>query len=147
MFWDEEYDKMLGKAAGVSREMLWDRQEGASRRWRMKFTPDQELPALVAKAIGTTRLVYEQESELTPERTLKWQVYPTVVPDKVTARGTMVARQAGAGVERLVDGEIAVRIPLVGGRIERAIHQSVLDSYERAYEVSLRWLEERGLKA
>ena len=98
-------------------------------------------------AIGTSRLVYEQESELTPERELRWQVYPAVVPDKVTARGSMVAREVGSGVERVVDGEISVRIPLVGGRIERAIHQSVLDSYERAYEVSLRWLEQRNLKA
>lgn len=147
MFWDPDYDRMLGRAAGVSREMLWDRSEGAVRRWRMKFIPDQELPALVAKAIGTNRLVYEQESELTADRTLKWEVFPAVVPDKVTAKGSMVARPAGQGVERLVDGEITVRIPLVGGRIERAIHQSVLDSYERAYEVSLRWLDERNLKS
>jgi hypothetical protein len=145
MFWDEDYDRLLSEAAGVSRETLWDRTEGAQRRWRMKFTPDQELPALVAKAIGTTRLVYEQESRLDPEQRLHWEVFPTVVPDKVTARGTMVATPAGAGVERVVDGEIVVRIPIIGSRIERAIHQSVLDSYERAYEVSLRWLKERGI--
>ncbi len=145
MFWDEEYDRLVGEAAGVTREMLWDREEGDRRRWRMRFTPAQELPSLVAKAIGTPKLVYEQESLLDADRRLHWEVFPAVVPDKVTAKGTMVARAAGAGIERVVEGEVTVRIPIVGSRIERAIHQSVLDSYERTYDVSMRWLKARGL--
>lgn len=147
MFWDEDYDRMMSKAAGVTRETLWDRQEGDERIWRMRFIPDQELPRMVASAVGTNKLVYEQESRLDTDKVLHWDVVPAVVPDKVTARGTMKALAAGGGVERVVDGEIAVRIPLVGGRIEKAIHKSVLESYERAYEVSLEWLDQRGLRS
>jgi hypothetical protein len=147
MFWDEDYDRMLKASAGVSRETLWDREEGPERRWRMRFTPHQELPTLVASAIGTNKLIYEQESRLDANRKLHWEVFPAVAGDKVSARGTMTATSTGTGVERRVEGEVTVRIPLIGGRIEKSIHQSVLESYEKAYEVSLRWLEERGLRA
>lgn len=146
MFWDEDYAEMLSAAANVQRELLWDRTEGATRRWRMKFIPNQELPTMVAKAVGTKRLIYEQESLIDAEKVLHWEVFPAVVPDKVTARGTMVAREVPRGVERIVDGEITVRIPLIGGRIERAIHDSVLQSYERGYEASLKWLDQRELR-
>ncbi|TVQ91870.1 MAG: DUF2505 domain-containing protein [Deltaproteobacteria bacterium] len=147
MFWDEDYDRMLREAAEVTRETLWDREEAGGRRWRMRFTPNQELPAMVARAVGTKKLVYEQESFLDQDRVLHWEVFPAVVPDKVQAKGTMKVQAKGVGLERLVDGAINVRIPLIGGRIESAIHQSVIDGYERAYQVSLQWLDQRGLKA
>ncbi len=146
MFWDDDYDRMMRQAAGVERETLWDRTEGEERVWRMRFVPDQELPKMVASAVGTNKLVYEQESRLDAAQTLHWEVFPAVVPDKVTSKGTMKALPVSGGVDRVVDGEITVRIPLVGGRIEKAIHKSVLDSYERAYEVSLTWLDQRGLR-
>jgi len=146
MFWDDEYDRQLAEAAGVSRETLWDRTEGATRIWRMRFTPQQELPALVASALGTRKLVYEQESRLDAQRVLHWEVFPAVWADKVTAKGTMKASSNGTGIERIVDGDITVRVALIGGQVEKQIHKSVLDSYERAYEVSLRWLDERSLR-
>lgn len=145
MFWDDDYDRMVSASAGVTRETLWDREEGGGRTWRMRFTPDQELPAMVAKAVGTNKLIYEQLSRLDANNKLHWEVFPAVVPDKVTAKGTMTIQSTGRGVDRVVDGTIDVRIPLIGGRIEKAIHKSVLESYERAYGASLRWLEERGL--
>jgi hypothetical protein len=146
MFWDDDYDRMLSESAGVTRSTLWDRTEGAQRIWRMRFTPDQELPSVVAKALGTTKLVYEQESRLDAQQTLHWDVFPAVVPDKVTARGTMRAVANNGGIDRIVDGEISVRIPIIGGRIEKTIHKSVMDSYERAAEVTLAWLDQRGLR-
>jgi len=146
MFWDDEYDAMVSKSAGVTRETLWEREEGDQRVWRMRFTPDQELPAMVAKAVGTSKLVYEQQSRLTADKVLHWEVFPAVVPDKVTAKGTMRIQEHARGVDRIVNGEISVRIPLIGGRVEKAIHKSVVESYERAAEASVRWLEKNELK-
>lgn len=147
MFWDEEYDRMLREVTEATRETLWDREEGGGRRWRMRFVPQQELPAMIARAVGTKKLIYEQESFLDANKVLHWEVFPAVVPDKVQARGTMKLVGADGKLERVVEGDISVRIPLVGGGIERMIHGSVLDGYERAYQVSLDWLDRRGLKA
>lgn len=146
MFWDDDYDRMLVESAGFSRETLWDRMEGEDRVWRMRFIPDQELPSVVARAVGTNRLVYEQTSRLTPDNVLHWEVFPAVVPDKVTAKGTMRVVPASGGIDRRVDGEIAVRIPIIGKRIEKQIHKSVEDSYTRAFDVSVRWLDQKGLR-
>ena len=145
MFWDEDYDRMISRSAGVTRETLWDREQGDERVWRMRFVPDQELPSMVARAVGTNKLVYEQESRLTADRVLHWQVFPAVVPDKVTARGTMRIEPVSGGVDRIVDGEIAVKISIIGGRIEKSIHKSVVDSYERAAQASRDWLTQRNL--
>ncbi|MFT7519024.1 MAG: hypothetical protein ACI9MC_001160 [Kiritimatiellia bacterium] len=147
MFWDEDYDQLLMDAAQVTRSMLWDRTQGDRRLWRMRFVPNQDLPSMVAKAVGTKKLVYEQDNNLDAAAgIMEWEVFPAVVPDKVTSKGIMKVHATSRGVERVVDGRIDVRIPLIGGRIERAIHKSVMTSYERAYDVSLQWLDTRGLR-
>lgn len=146
MFWDEEYDRMVSQSAGVTRETLWEREEGSDKVWRMRFTPDQELPTMVAKAVGTNKLVYEQVSRLTKENVLHWEVFPAVVPDKVTAKGTMRVVEHGTGIDRVVDGIIEVRIRLIGSRIEKAIHKSVTESYDKTAEAALEWIDKRDLK-
>ena len=63
--------------------------------------------------------------------------------DKVTAKGTMTMRRVANGVERVVDGEVTVRVPLVGKKIEKAILGSVTSSYEQAAQITQKWLAEQ----
>ena len=128
----------------MHREVLWMREEGPMKVYRVKFIPNADLPAPIAKIAGTTKLVYEQENRLNTEtNVMEWQVFPSVVKDKVTAKGTMTMRRVANGVERVVDGEVTVRVPLVGKKIEKAILGSVTSSYEQAAQITQKWLAEQ----
>ena len=108
----------------------------------MRFVPNKELPAAVAKVTGTKKLIYEQENRLDRStNTLHWQVFPAVVQDKVSAKGKMVMRAIPSGVERVVDGDITVKIPIVGRKIEKLILGSVAQSYEHAAVITKQWLD------
>ena len=143
MFWDPRYAEKIEQETGVRREVLWERHEGPVKVYRVRFTPDAELPSAVAKLTGSKKLIYEQENRLNTEtHTMEWQVFPAVAKDKVEAKGTMVMRTVGDTVERTVDGDISVRVPIIGRRIEKAIMESVSSSYERAAEITRSWLSE-----
>ena len=143
MFWEPSYSELLEKETGVKREMLWLREEGAVKIYRVRFTPDKELPSAVARVTGSKKLIYEQENRMnTDTNTLDWQVFPAVAKDKVTAKGTMIMREVPGGVERNVEGDISVRVPMIGKRIEKLILGSVATSYERAADITHKWLAE-----
>jgi len=141
MFWDPKFDQIMQNDTAMRREMLWKRDEGVAQIWRMRFTPDKELPGPIAKIAGSKKLIYEQENHLdTSTHVMQWQVFPKVATDKVTAKGTMTVRTIATGVERRVQGEVRVQIPLIGGRIEKAILVSVSESYEKAAAATHRWI-------
>ena len=146
LFWDPEFERRLDASAEIQREMVELGPEiDGIQSWRIRMTPQRELPRAVAKLIGSKKLVYEQESRLDRSAgVLEWRVLPQVLADKVTAQGTMRIVPAAGGCERIVTGEISVRVPMLGGRIEKTIMSSVTDSYNRAAEVIAELVAERS---
>lgn len=144
MFWDEEYEAMVSEAAAVERETLEDRMEGEVRVLVSRTTPDRELPVAVAKVIGANKLIYTQTTRFDRAASrLSWEVQPNVMADKVTAKGLFEVRPTDEGCERSVAGEIEVRVPLIGRRVEKAIVEDVSRNYDEAAKASLRWLAAR----
>ena len=146
LFWDPEFERRLDSSASIHREMLELNPEvDGVQTWRIRFTPERELPRAVAKLIGNSKLVYDQESRLDRGAgILEWRVIPQVLADKVTAQGTMRIVPAPGGCERIVTGEVSVRVPMLGGRIEKTILSNVTDSYDRAAEVIAELVAERS---
>jgi len=77
---------------------------------------------------------------------MHWKVIPSVMSDKVISEGTFHVRPAGSGCERVVDGNIEVRIMLIGGKVEQAIIQDVQAAYEMAAKISREFIAEKFQK-
>ena len=101
------------------------------------------LLVAVAKLTGSSKLVYEQENRRDKANgVLHWRVVPSVVPDKVTAEGRFTVTPTPEGCAQAVVGNISVRIPFLGGKIENAIVAEVEESYKKYAEAARRWLAE-----
>lgn len=50
---------------------------------------------------------------------------------------------AGSGAHRSVDGHLSVKVPLVGGRAERALGPAILGRIDAEAEILSRWLARR----
>ena len=117
----------LPKLGGI--EVLSDERtdDRASLRIRFRFIGD--LPGAVTAVIDPHKLTWVQETEhdLATGRTT-FELVPDHYPDRLTASGAFVVTAHGDGAVRVVTGELKVRAPLVGGRVEHAI-VSGLDEY------------------
>jgi hypothetical protein len=69
-------------------------------------------------------------------------VVPSVLAGRVSIGGTVTLDvPAPDRVRRVFEGAIDVRVPLVGGRIERSIFEDMTASYELGAEITQRWLD------
>jgi hypothetical protein len=133
-----EFEKALAAASEVELQALEPR--GSVQRARV--TQIGELPAVAQKALGARRFCYVQEVEANDAAfSTRWSIVPEVMADRVTCDGTTEIRATAGGCERVVRGNISVRIPLVGGSIERFIGETVERGYQQAEPVIRQFVE------
>lgn len=147
VFEGEEFQRRLDAQTGLRTEVIETRQEGTVTIRRMRYASRTELPSVVARALGSSTLSYEQENRLDSSTSrLTWVVRIPVLGDRVKASGTTVILAHGSGSRRTVEGEVTISIPLIGGQIEKVIGAEFERSMGRAVEIARGLLEER-LKA
>lgn len=144
-YWDGTRDPALDAkilAAGdVDIEVLERTRNGVLSRERVRVSPRRELPALAQKALGAARFSYVQIVDGNDDTmTTSWKVVSDLISDKVSCSGTSRVIATPAGCERIIEGEIKVAIPLVGGTIEKVVFEQIEKSYERAADVIRRHL-------
>jgi hypothetical protein len=138
-----DYEQAAASLSDITKEVVEEREEGVRSFRRTLCTSPRELPAMMRRAIGSDRLTYTlEEIRHNDTMTLQWRVIPTALGKKVRAEGSYRVIPALNGCERLVKGEVTVAIPLVGGKIERAIGGELKAGYETAWVFARKWLQE-----
>lgn len=88
---------------------------------RYRFAAD--LPAAAARVLDSSRLTWIERSTIDrTTRATRAELVPDHYADKLRSSATAVIEDLGPGrCRRVVQGELRVRMPLVGGQVERAI--------------------------
>jgi hypothetical protein len=71
----------------------------------------------------------------------EWRVEPEVGGDLLSANGAIDLSEAGGGTLRTVTGDVRVRVPIYGGRVESAIVGHLEGAYDAEAERLREWLE------
>jgi len=140
VYWDgtrePELDEKIAAASEIDVVVIERRRDGPRTYDELRVSPRKELPALAQRALGTSRFSYVQIVEADDDTmATTWRVLSDVIPDKVRCEGTSRVVPAPDGCERIIEGEIKVSIPFVGGAIEKVVLEQLERSYERSYEV------------
>lgn len=148
LVWDvfegAEFQRRLDAQTGLRTEVIETRQEGPVTVRRMKYTSRTELPALVSRALGSSTLSYEQENRLDlGAGRLTWVVRIPVLGERVKASGTTLITATATGSRRVVEGDVTISVPLIGGQIEKVIGGEFEKSMGRAVEIARGLVEER----
>lgn len=144
-YWDgtrePELDEKIASASDVDVTVLERRRDGPRGHDELRVSPRKELPALAQRALGTSRFSYVQVVDSDDDTmTTAWKVLSEVIPDKVSCTGTSRVVATDEGCERIIEGEIKVSVPFVGGAIEKVVLEQLERSYDRAAEVIRRHL-------
>lgn len=70
-----------------------------------------------------------------------WVIHPEVAADLLSASGTIELATSGEGTTRSVAGEVKVRVPLYGGKVEGWIVDGVTRAYDEEATLLTAWLE------
>jgi Protein of unknown function (DUF2505) len=125
-------------------QLLDRRDEGrlVHRRIRHRFTGS--LSSAVRRVIDPGRLTWVEESttDLGTHRT-EFRVVPDHYRELLRCRAVIELLADGQSTRRVTEGTVDVRVPVVGGRAERAIVSGLGEHAEAEVEVFRRWWADR----
>ena len=139
------YAKAVQEETGTTTTRLSEESRGPGERLvRSQVTLARELPPAAAKVLGTTRLQYTLEERIDDgSYTVQWRVIVEKVSDTVKASGTFTLKPTGPDTcERVIDGQVSVAVPFIGGRIEQGILDELSKSYEATAVFARAWLRD-----
>lgn len=143
LYFDEAFNEALCVAVKLKRQCLVRTIAGGRLHREVKVGPDREIPPAAAKILGGSRIEYTEILDYTVGSMRgTWKTVSSLLTDKVDASGTFSFRQDGADVVRVVEGEVKVKIMLVGGVVEGFIAADVEKSYAQAAEFMQGWLRD-----
>jgi len=144
IFESDEYKERYHEETGDTLHLLERSFEGDVEIQRIRNEPNRELPGVIAKAIGAKKLCFVQENRLDRSTgRMEWTVRLEVLSDLVTVEGVTYCVEDSGGTKRVIDGEIKVAVPVVGGQIERVVVSEFEKSMRRAVDLGLEMIEER----
>ena len=119
------------KKANATYKLLSSEQRNGKTFNKILVTVNESLPSFASKFIGASNLSYEQHETVDHNQMRnEWEIIVPKISSKVKATGSFSITDKGDTCERIVEGEVKVSIPFVGGKIESVIAKQLGKSQE-----------------
>lgn len=116
-------------------------QDGAVTR-NVRCVLALEVSGIARSMLGDSDPAWVQEERWDASKThCDWTIHPEVAADLLSASGTIDISGADATSTRSVAGEVKVRVPFYGGKVEGWIVKGVARAYDEEAERITAWLE------
>lgn len=127
-------------------ELLSSEEASGVLRRRVRYTPraHDRVPSFGRGLVTPEMLIWVEESAYDRARQrIDYRVEPNLPErwrDRFDSRGCFTFREAAGGLVRRVEGEVTVRVPLVGVLAERLLVREVRAGFEADAAVLATWL-------
>ena len=139
---DEDYQRSL-KTLGKLRRELLDQKARANgdivRRTRCVL--DIQISGVAKKFIGEGDPAWVEKATWDEEAMLwSFTIDPEIAKELLEANGTIQLSGEGDGALRTVEGQVKVKVPFYGGKVEGWIVNGLKDAYDEEAERLRAWL-------
>ncbi len=140
---DENYQQSLSDVGALEeRELLSQRRsaDGTVKR-RVRCVLGIDIPGPARRFLGSSDPAWVEEATWDPE-SMKWAwvIHPEVAKELLEAKGMIEVEANGEGTVRRVSGDVKVRVPIYGGRVEGFIVEGIRHAYDDEAERLQEWL-------
>jgi hypothetical protein len=135
----------LGHLPKLGRPELVDRQEdGDVVRLQVRYRFTGDLSSAARRVVDPAKLSWvEHTTHDLANHLVDFRMAPDHYPDRLRSSGRYSFEPDGTGrTRRLTEGELVVRVPLVGGAVERAIVSGLGEHLAAEVPVVERFIEE-----
>lgn len=132
---DPELIKMLaGMPAFRSRDLV-DRKDlgGGVIEWRFKVVAGGDIPASARRVVSEDMLTWHEDTKFVPsEHTIYWTITPLKEKFReiFSGKGIWKLIPQGQGTRRIIEGEITIKMPIVGKVVEQFIVSELKKNYD-----------------
>ncbi len=144
---DSEYQASLGDHLGPlsHREVLEQTEMDDGRVVRhIRCVLDIDIDGPAKRFIGNGDPAWVEEAIWYPDKHVwEWKILPEVAKELLSANGTIELHAKGAKTLRVVTGQVKVRVPLYGGKVEGWIVDGLEKAYADEADHLEAWLKQR----
>jgi hypothetical protein len=134
------YARLEQGMPSVKKIVELERQDdGNTLRRRVHYIPANEVPAFARGSIKPEHLEWIEESTYDRGRKSCEYIIKANIPerwsDRFKSRGGWTLREEGGKVKRVIEGEVTIKVSLVGGMAERYVVNQVKRNLDEEAEV------------
>ena len=136
----EEFSTQSYSQSGIDRTTVSSEERNGKTYSVIQVNVREPLPPMAARVMGTSQLSWTQNQIIDHStHTMQWQIrIPNA--DKVSASGIFKLVPRGGQCVRIVEGDVVVKMRLVGRKAEEHICAKLQKSYERSAAFTQEWL-------
>jgi hypothetical protein len=130
------YDKLQQAMPGIEKiEPLERADDGAIVRRKTRYTPntDGKIPSFGRSVVKPSMLRWIEESAFhKAQHRFEYRILPNLPEgwrDRFSSSGSYWLTQEGSSVLRKIEGEIVVRVPLLGRTVEKLLVREVTENF------------------
>ncbi|MEK6607673.1 MAG: DUF2505 family protein [Myxococcota bacterium] len=122
------------------RDLVSYREDGRLRIWVFRNVAIGEIPAAARALVKSGMLTWNEESTWDPDaHAFTWRIVPEHFAHLLDAHGTWSLHDQGVRTRRVIDGDLRVKVPLVGRLVEEFIVGRVKQSFEAEADLQRRF--------
>jgi hypothetical protein len=117
-----------------SRDLVSKKDNGdGSTTWRFKVVAGGDVPPAVRKVLSEEMLTWHEDTRFVPaEHTIHWTITPLAAQAQklLESHGIWKLIPAGKGTRRIIEGNITVKVPLLGKVVEQYLASELKRNYD-----------------
>jgi hypothetical protein len=146
MFFDDAYNAALYDRLKVKERKVIEWREDETTIYRsIRVLPERDLPGFMKKLLGGDLGYTEISTYKKGTNHIDTVVETTLLKDKIDMKILYDLIPLAPGrLQRKIEGDIKVSVPLVGGKIESVVINDMKRSYDVAAQLTGEWLKKGG---
>ena len=140
----QDFIQKANEYSGVMSTILSEEIVSGKRKVVSRIDYQDPLPKPAAKALGKTNLSYEMEQLIDDAKMITyWNIKLPELGRKFSAKGTFsIISNSNSTSKRIIEGDIQVKIMIVGSKIEREVIKKLEIAYQKTGEFTKKYLEQ-----
>lgn len=142
---DPRYQRSLSGIGALAERSLVLQAEGPNGRVErtVRCVLDLQLTGAARRLIGDHPPAFREHAVYDPDSlSWEWWIEPEVAAELLDARGSIELLADESGCRRIVAGELAVRVPFYGPRVEQVVVEGLRTAYDEEARLLSKWLEQ-----
>ena len=147
VYFSEDFNNRVAAISGLKTRALVDETIHAdgSRDRRVRMHPAVTVPSTLQKFVSADQIHYDEVSHFDAAKNEITYRIDSKANDRVSVGGTIRVVANGAGVRRIIDGHVDVKVPFgVGAVVEKFIEAEVQKGYAKIRPFLQRYLDEHA---
>jgi len=139
---DKNYQVSLRSLGRLERELL-DQETQADGRVvrRTRCVLDIEISGMAKRLIGDGDPAWVEKAVWSEEGMLwRFTIVPEIGKELLEANGTIQIAEGEDGTQRTIEGQVRVKVPFYGSRVEGWIVEGLIDAYDQEADRLRAWI-------